>query len=205
MATAWPADLGAASIEDIFAAAGALQSGHFRLKSGLHSGRYLEKFAVLQYPALATELCRRLAVALEDHQPDVVVGPTTGGVLLAYGTARWLEDRSGRRVRGLFAEPVERGIRALRRGFTVTDAERIVLVDDILTTGESLRETVSAVTTAGGQPLAAAVLVDRSGGQAALPIPVHALSALDIPTWSAPACPLCATGSEATAPGSSAP
>jgi len=197
----WPPDLAAASVEDIFTAAGALRTGHFRLKSGLHSDRYLEKFAVLQYPPLATELCRRLADAVAVYEPEVVVGPTTGGVLLAYATARWLGDG----VRGLFAEPAERGIRALRRGFTVAADERIVLVDDILTTGESLRETVSAVASAGGRPLAAAVLVDRSGGNADIGLPVHPLAALDIGTWHADACPLCASGMPVIAPGSSAP
>lgn len=197
----WPPDLAVANVEEIFTAAGALRTGHFRLKSGLHSDRYLEKFAVLQYPPLATELCRRLAEAVAAYEPEVVIGPTTGGVLLAYATARWL----GNGVRALFAEPAERGIRALRRGFTVAADERIVLVDDILTTGESLRETAAAVAAAGGRPLAAAVLVDRSGGNADIGLPVHPLASLEIATWKPDECPLCAASLPLTAPGSSAP
>jgi len=137
--TAIGGELASPSVRELFESAGALRTGHFRLKSGRHSDRYLEKFLVLQYPAIASELCRRLADALADEQPDVVVGPTTGGVLLAFETARHLESRLGRPVRGIFAEPVDGG-RALRRGFAVGPDERVVLVDDILTTGATLSE-----------------------------------------------------------------
>jgi orotate phosphoribosyltransferase len=197
------ADPGSASIEQIFEAAGALRRGHFLLKSGRHSDRYLEKFAVLQYPRLAVEIGRRLAEALAAHDPNLVVGPTTGGVLLAFETARQLEPTLGHQVRGVFAEPMERGRRALRRGWPVSADDRIVLVDDILTTGASLLETVAAVRTAGGEPLAAAVIVDRSTQPVDLGTPITALGRIEIESWAAEACPLCESGVPLVKPGSS--
>jgi orotate phosphoribosyltransferase len=197
------ADVRAAPIEDIFEAAGALRRGHFLLKSGRHSGRYLEKFAVLQYPSLAVEIGRRLAGELAGREPTLVVGPTTGGVLLAFETARQLEPMLGRPVRGVFAEPMERGVRALRRGWPVADDERVVLVDDILTTGASLAETVSAVRAAGAAPLAAAVIVDRSTRPVELGMPLTALGRIEIESWPPDECPLCASGEPLVKPGSS--
>ena len=197
------ADPRGASIEEIFEAAGALRSGHFLLKSGRHSGRYLEKFAVFQYPSLAVEIGRRLAEALAPYRPTLVVGPTTGGVLLAFDTARHLEATSGATIRGVFAEPLERGVRGLRRGWPVADDERVVLVDDILTTGASLLETVAAVRAAGPEPLAAAVIVDRSIAPVELGRPLHALGRIEILSWAADECPLCASGEPLVKPGSS--
>jgi orotate phosphoribosyltransferase len=197
------ADPGSATIEQIFEAAGALRSGHFLLKSGRHSDRYLEKFAVLQYPTLAVEIGRRLAESLATRDPTLVVGPTTGGVLLAFDTARQLEQLLGHQVRGVFAEPMERGRRALRRGWPVTPDDRVVLVDDILTTGASLFETVAAVRAAGGEPLAAAVIVDRSSEAVGLGCPIAALGRIEIASWAAEACPQCASGVPLVKPGSS--
>jgi len=195
--------LTSASIEELFEAAGALRRGHFVLKSGRHSDRYLEKFAVLQYPALAVEIGRRLTRALIDCEPTMVVGPTTGGALLAAETARQLEAGLGRTVRGVFAEPVERGARALRRGWPVDADERVVLVDDILTTGASLAETVSAVRAAGAAPLAAAVIVDRSTGPVEIGCPIQALGRIEIGSWVAEECPACERGELVVKPGSS--
>jgi orotate phosphoribosyltransferase len=192
-----------ATIEELFDAAGALRTGHFLLKSGRHSDRYLEKFAVLQYPSLAVEIGRRLADALAPHDPTLIVGPTTGGVLLAFETARQLEVRLGRTVRGVFAEPVERGVRALRRGWPVAADERVVLVDDILTTGASLAETARAVRVAGVEPLAAAVIVDRSIGPVDVGCPITSLGRIEIESWEATACPLCQSGDPLVKPGSS--
>jgi len=196
-------DLAAASVEELFDAAGALRRGHFLLKSGRHSDRYLEKFAVLQYPALAVEIGRRLAAALEPQDPTLVVGPTTGGVLLAFETARQLEARLGRTVRGVFAEPAERGVRSLRRGWPVAADERVVLVDDILTTGASLDETARAVRAAGVEPLAAAVIVDRSTSPVELGFPIGSLGRIEIEAWEPGACPHCAAGAPLVKPGSS--
>jgi orotate phosphoribosyltransferase len=187
-----------ASVEELFERSGALLDGHFLLKSGRHAARYLEKFLVLQHPPYGVELCRRLASILGAYQPSLVVGPTTGGVLLSFETARQL----GGEVRAAFADPVGSG-RALRRGWTMVPSERVVVVDDILTTGASLLETIDAVRSAGVEPLAAAVLVDRSVEPADVGLPLHALGRIEIPSWSAEDCPLCASGAPLRKPGSS--
>jgi orotate phosphoribosyltransferase len=201
-----------ASIEELFIRSGALREGHFLLKSGRHSGRYLEKFQVLQYPSLGVEIGRRLAAELVEYEPTLVVGPTTGGVLLAFETARQLSELLGREVRGIFAEPADPGAgsgggarRALRRAWPITPDERVVLVDDILTTGVSLLETADAVRAAGPSPLAAAVIVDRSTTPTAAGFPVQALGTIEIESWAAEACPLCRAGIPLEKPGSSQP
>ena len=198
------AALANASIEELFEAAGAFRRGHFLLKSGRHSDLYLEKFAVLQYPALAVEIGRRLAASVIDRDPTLVVGPTTGGALLAAETARQLEATLGRTVRGVFAEPMERGARALRRGWPVAATERVVLVDDILTTGASLVETVNAVRRAGATPLMASVIVDRSTGPVEIGCPILSLGRIEIASWTAAECPACEAGEPIVKPGSSA-
>jgi orotate phosphoribosyltransferase len=198
--------------EVLFRESGALRDGHFALKSGRHGDRYLEKFQVLQYPAFTSELCS-LWLAEYGAEPagsiDLVAGPTTGGVILAFETARQLGTR------GIFAEEVRdadgTARREFRRGFTIEPGSRVLLVDDILTTGGSLLAMIPAVEAAGGEIVACHVLVDRSGGLASLDsprtgrtYPLRALWSLDLPTWEAgPAtCPLCAAGRPITAPGS---
>jgi orotate phosphoribosyltransferase len=192
------ASLADASVESLFERSGALLDGHFLLKSGRHAGRYLEKFLVLQHPPIGVELCRRFAEALAPYSPTLVIGPTTGGVLLSFETARQLGG-----VRAAFAEPAGEGRRALRRGWPIAPDERVVLVDDILTTGASLAETVEAVRDAGAQPVAAAVIVDRSVTPYDPGFPVHSLGRIEIPSWEADACPLCAAGAPLRKPGSS--
>jgi len=196
------ASLAAMSVEALFADAGALLDGHFLLKSRRHAGRYLEKFLVLQHPRFGVELCRRFAGALARYSPTLVVGPTTGGVLLSFETARQL----GGSVRGAFAEPAEGGGRALRRGWAVASSDRVVVVDDILTTGASLVETVEAVRAAAGvEPVAAAVIVDRSVAPVELGTPLHSLGRIEIPSWEADSCELCAAGIPLRKPGTSSP
>ena len=193
------AELRDASIESLFLSAGALLDGHFLLKSGRHAGRYLEKFLVLQHPRYGVEICRRFAEALAPYSPTLIVGPTTGGVLLSFETARQL----GGSVRAALAEPVASGGRSLRRGWEVSADERVALVDDILTTGASLVETVEAVRTAGVEPVAAAVIVDRSTAPVHLGFRLLALGRIEIPSWEADACPLCGDGVPLRKPGSS--
>ncbi|HEX5039143.1 MAG TPA: orotate phosphoribosyltransferase [Candidatus Limnocylindria bacterium] len=193
------ASLAEATVESLFADAGALLDGHFLLKSGRHAGRYLEKFLVLQHPRYGVEICRRFAEILAPYRPTLVIGPTTGGVLLSFETARQL----GGEVRAAFAEPAPDGGRALRRGWEIRPDERVVIVDDILTTGMSLVETVEAVRSAGAEPVAAAVIVDRSTAPVDLGFPLHALGTLEIPSWDAEACELCAAGIPLRKPGSS--
>ncbi len=193
------ASLRDATVESLFADSGALLDGHFLLKSGRHAARYLEKFLVLQHPRIGVELCRRMAEALAPYEPTLVVGPTTGGVLLSFETARQL----GGGVRAAFAEPVPDGGRALRRGWPVGADERVAIVDDILTTGASLLETVAAVRATGATAVAAAVLVDRSVGSVDAGMPLHSLGRIEIPSWPAANCPLCDDGVPLSKPGSS--
>lgn len=195
--------LAQATIEGLFVQSGALREGHFLLKSGRHSGRYLEKFLVLQYPDLAVEIGRRFATALAPLDPTLVVGPTTGGVLLAFETARQLQPLVGHPVRGVFAEPSANGGRTLRRGWLVSSSDRVALVDDILTTGASVIETADAVRAAGVEPLAAAVIVDRSSQPVVAGFPIHALGRIEIESWTADACDLCVRGVPLEKPGSS--
>ena len=197
----------AARVEQIFREAGAYREGHFKLKSGRHGDRYIEKFEVLQWPARVTELCRLMV----EGAPvvDLVLGPTTGGVILAYECARQLG------VRGIFAEEVagEGGTRReLRRGFAITSGERVLLVDDVITTGGSLLAMLPVVEDGGGELVHTSVLVDRSGGlrevespRTGRRYPVQALWTLDLPTYEpGPAtCPGCAAHVPLVAPGSS--
>jgi orotate phosphoribosyltransferase len=199
-------------VEELFVASGALREGHFLLKSGRHAGRYVEKFQVLQYPESVSELCRFLADKVHDPAGplvDVVVGPTTGGVILAFEVARQLG------VRGIFAEEVRdpdgTTRREFRRGFRLSPGERVLLVDDILTTGGSLLAMLPPIEASGAELALAAVLVDRSGGLSSVTSPVSghaypatALWTLDLPTYEAgPAtCPACAAGLPIEAPGS---
>ncbi len=200
-------------VEALFRSSGALRDGHFLLKSGRHGDRYLEKFQVLQYPDAVVEICGFLAAQArdDDGRPtvDVVVGPTTGGVLLAFEVARQLG------VRGIFAEEVKdvdgSSRRELRRGFTIAPGERVYLVDDILTTGGSLAAIVPAVEAAGGEIVGCFVMADRSGGTAVLAssvtdrrYPVQGLWQLEIPTFEPgpDACPGCVDGIPLEAPGS---
>ena len=204
----------AARTEALFRRSGALTDGHFQLKSGRHSERYLEKFLVMQDPAATSELCGFWATAYRGPDGratvDLVAGPTTGGVILAFETARQLG------VRGIFAEevsgPAGTRIRAFRRGFRIEPGERVLLVDDILTTGGSLLAMLPAVEAAGGEIVGCHVLVDRSGGLATLTsptsgrvYPLAALWTLEVPTFEpGPAtCPRCADGTPLQVPGSS--
>jgi orotate phosphoribosyltransferase len=204
----------AARTEALFRASGAFREGHFLLKSGRHGDAYVEKFAVLSDPAATSELCGFLAAHVrgaDGGEPivDLVAGPTTGGVILAFETARQVGTRS------IFAEEVRAADgtthREFRRGFTIAPGERVLLVDDILTTGGSLLAMLPAVEAMGGDIIECAVLVDRSGGKATLtsPVtgrvyPVRALWQLDLPTYEpgAATCPRCAERTPLYAPGS---
>jgi orotate phosphoribosyltransferase len=195
--------------EALFRASGAFREGHFLLKSGRHGDAYVEKFAVLADPAATSELCGYWAASVRESGVDLVAGPTTGGVILAFETARQLGTRS------IFAEEVRDADggshREFRRGFTIEPGERVLLVDDILTTGGSLLAMIPAVEALGGEIVACDVLVDRSGGRATLTspttgrtYPLRALWQLDLPTYEpGPAtCPRCAAGDDLSAPGS---
>ncbi len=181
----------------MFKESGALLEGHFRLTSGLHSDRYLQCALVLQNPGQAAELGAALAARLRaiSEAPDLVIAPALGGILVAHEVARSLG------VRGLFAERQE-GVLKLRRGFRIEPGEKAYVVEDVVTTGGSTRETMDVVTQAGGIVIAAGSLIDRTGGRADLGVPRTALAVLDVPAFSPDECPLCKTGSQAIKPGS---
>jgi len=183
-------------VERIFREAGAFREGHFFLASGKHSSRYLEKFQVLQWPVRTAMLCADIADWARSLAPRTVAGPTTGGIILAHEVARQLE------LRAVYAERIEgsRG-REFRRGFELGSGERVLVVDDIMTTGGSVQDTLDAVRSAGAQVVGAAVLVDRSGGAATLDVPLHALWTVDIPTYAPSGCPQCAAGVPLAKPG----
>lgn len=186
----------ARDVEAIFRGSGALREGHFILASGRHSALYLEKFEVLQRPDKTERLCAAIAEWARSRRIDTVAGPTTGGIILAHEVARQLGARA------VYAERRVGGAgRELRRGFALARGERVLVLDDIMTTGGSVQETVDAVRASGGEVVAAAVLVDRSGGEASLDVPLHALWSLAIPTYAPGACPLCRAGVPATHPG----
>ena len=183
-------------VEQIFRDAGAFREGHFVLASGKHSARYLEKFQVLQWPVRTSALSADIAEWSRELGPRTIAGPTTGGIILAHEVARQME------LRAVYAERKESGRgREFRRGFELAPDERVLVVDDIMTTGGSVQETIDAVRSAGAQVVGAAVLVDRSGGAASLGVPLHALWTLDIPTYEPDDCPQCADGVPLTKPG----
>ncbi len=180
---------------DIYKKTGALLTGHFLLSSGLHSDQYLQSALVLQQPDIATKLCEALACNFRNFGIQVVIAPALGGVFVSHETARALG------VRALFAERVN-GELTLRRGFTIKPGERVLVVEDVITTGKSTKETITVVKKAGGLVVAAGSLVDRSGGRADIGVPYQSLVTLTVPVYTAEACPMCKAGSMPIKPGS---
>lgn len=183
---------------DLFQRLGVVSKGHFVLSSGQHSDEYWEKFRLLERPCVTEELCRSIATRYKDRAIEAVVGPTTGGALLAQEVARQLGTRC------LLAEPalINQG-RELRRGFILHLAERILIVDDVLTTGLSLRETLNAVERYQPEVVGIEVLIDRSGGTAIdhFGVPCHALLTVSARTYEPEECPLCVSGVPVVKPG----
>ncbi len=183
-------------VERIFRDAGALLEGHFVLASRLHSARYLEKFRIFEHPRLTERLCAGIVERVR-APVDTVAGPTTGGILLAHEVGRQLGSRA------VYAEREEgRGGRTFRRGQTLRPGERVLVVDDVLSTGGSVRETLDAIRASRAVIVGVSVLVDRSGGMD-LGVPLTALLATRIETFAAASCPLCARGIPAVTPGTS--
>lgn len=180
---------------ELFEATGALLRGHFHLTSGLHSEVYLQCALILQHPTYAQELGTQLAAAFREAGVEAVIAPAIGGILVAHEVARALG------VRGLFTER-EDGQMRLRRGFTLRPGERVLVVEDVITTGGSTREVIRAVEGAGGQVVGVGALVDRSGGKAEFSVPRTALLSLPLPHYPPEACPLCRQGLPADKPGS---
>jgi orotate phosphoribosyltransferase len=177
---------------------GAIRSGHFLYASGKHGDTYLEKFNLLRNPQATSEACEFFADRFRDEKIDVVVGPTTGGILLAFETARQLG------VASAYAERASDGSsgREIRRGTTFAPDARVLVVDDILTTGGSVRETLAALEAHPVEVVAVGVLVDRSGGATTFgDIPRIAIASRKFDAWDADSCPLCAQGLPLEKPG----
>jgi len=182
---------------DLFRRSGALLDGHFRLTSGLHSSGYLQCALVLQHPQSAESLGHALADHAADLRATAVLSPALGGIVIGQEVGRALG------IRALFAERQD-GQLMLRRGFTLSERDRVLVVEDVLTTGGSTRETMEVAKAAGAQVVGAASIVDRSSGSIQFDVPFNALLDVALPTYEPDKCPLCAQGLPVVKPGSRA-
>jgi orotate phosphoribosyltransferase len=180
---------------NLFRESGALLDGHYRLSSGLHSAGYLQCALVLQHPRHAEALGRALAALIPPGGATAVLSPALGGLIIGHEVARALG------VRAIFAERQD-GVLTLRRGFRLDPADRVVVIEDVVTTGGSTRETMDVARLAGATVVAAGAVIDRSGGSSSLGVPFHALVTLSIATHQPDACPLCEAGVPLSKPGS---
>lgn len=187
------------STEAILAAfreTGAYLNGHFRLTSGLHSPEYLQCAKVLQYPQHAGSFGQKIRAAFPSLEVDLVCSPAMGGLIIGHEVARAFG------VRHIFTERDTDGKMTLRRGFAVTPGERVLIVEDVITTGGSTREVVELLNSLGAHVAAAASIIDRSAGKADVGVPRVALATLEVTAWDPATCPLCAQGLPVIKPGS---
>lgn len=181
---------------DLYRRTGAYLEGHFRLSSGLHSPGYMQSALVLQHPADAATLGMGVAVRVKALRPTVVLSPALGGLIIGHEVARAIG------VRAIFAERAGGAALSLRRGFTVSSSDRVLVVEDVFTTGKSTRETIDVAREAGAEVVGVAAIIDRSGGTIDFGVPSHALVRLAVPTYAPEECPLCADGIPVEKPGS---
>jgi orotate phosphoribosyltransferase len=196
----------------MFEVAGAVKGGHFELSSGLHSAMYVQCALVLQYSRFAERLGAGLAELFREVEVDVVVSPAMGGLIIGQEVARALPEHgarhgeapvgSGAGVAAIFVERDANGAMAMRRGFSLREGERVLVIEDVWTTGGSTREAIRVIEAAGGRVVGAGALIDRSGGKIELGVSARALIDLTIPSYEAKDCPLCREGSVAVKPGS---
>jgi orotate phosphoribosyltransferase len=184
-----------ADLLSLFRRSGALLEGHFTLSSGLHSPGYLQCALVLQWPRDAEALGRALGDQIRAWGATCVLSPALGGLIIGQEVGRALD------IRAIFAERVERTL-TLRRGFSLSPSDRVLVVEDVLTTGLSTRETIDVAQQAGATVVGACAIVDRSGGRHGLDVPFAALLPMALPTYQPEQCPLCAAGAPVTKPGS---
>ena len=171
--------------------AGAVLSGHFQYASGRHGDTYIEKFRLLEKPTVTADLCGQFADEFRSLRPEIVVGPTTGGILLAHETAKQL----GPDVRAYFAESSDGGGRYLGRGFRIEPQQPVLVVDDVLTTGGSVRDTLDAVRASGGRPIGVGLVVDRTNGATSFDdLPLAACLTIEVASYPPDDCPLCEQG-----------
>ena len=179
----------------IFRDTGALLEGHFILTSGLHSATYFQCAKVFQYPRHSERLSRDIADHFRQEKIGVVVSPAVGGIVFGQEVGRLLEARA------IFTERVE-GEMALRRGFEISPDERVLVAEDVTTTGGSVQEVMEAARSAGAEVVGVTAVVDRSGGRAQFGVPYFSLIKMDVANYDPQDCPLCKAGSQAVKPGS---
>jgi orotate phosphoribosyltransferase len=178
----------------IFEECGAILNGHFLLTSGLHSPMYVEKFRILENPDITFKICKDLSEKFKDDRIELVIGPVTGGILISYELAKIFK------VKSIFTERVDKKM-VLRRGFTIEKGQRILIAEDIVTTGGSIKEVIEVVKFLGGEIVGVAALVDRSGGKVDFGVPLKTVLNLDIEVYEPDNCPKCKKGIPLTKPG----
>ncbi len=184
-------------VVEILKEAGVLLEGHFLLTSGRHSNRYLQCAKIFRNTKYSEELCAALGEKYKDENVDVVIGPAMGAVQMAYEVSRSLQCEN------FFTERDENGKMTLRRGFVVTPGMRVLVVEDVVTTGGSVREVIDLVKEAGGVVVGVGSVVDRTAGKVDFGVPFKAVYAADVQSWEADECPLCKAGDlELVKPGS---
>ncbi len=182
------------AVKELFLRTGGLLEGHFVYASGRHGRHFLQAARVLQYPDHTSALCEAMAQPFAEARVDLVAGPATGGIILAYETARALGCRA------VFTEKEADGSMALKRGFHLKPGTRTLAVEDITTTGGSVRKTIEHLAARGANIVGVACLVDRSGGAVNFSAPFHPLAQFTLESWPAEECPLCAAGEPTSEP-----
>jgi len=182
-------------VVEIFKKTNVLQEGHFKLTSGKHSDQYLQCAQVLQYPEYTQELCEGLAAKFEDKEIDLVVSPAIGGIIISYAVGKALGKKA------IFAER-EEGDMTLRRGFAIPEGAKVLVVEDVTTTGGSVQEVIDVVEENGGEVVGVGILVDRSGGEVDFGVQKEALLTLEVKAYDPEECPLCAKEMPINKPGS---
>lgn len=179
----------------IFRETGALREGHFELTSGRHSDRFFLMPHIFQHPNYTDRLCEGLAELFRDVEIDTVLGPATGGIILAFGVARALsQQRGGRGPRAVFTEKTDDGKMALKRQWSLQQGERVLVVEDAVTTGGSIFKALNAIAQYQPEIVGVGCVADRSGGTVAFPAPLRALVTLQVESWPPADCPLCRQG-----------
>lgn len=182
-------------INEILEISGTVQTGHFLLTSGKHSNKYMQCAKIFQHPDLSSEISKALSEKFDGYDIDIVIGPAIGGIILAYEVARHLE------VRALFAER-ENGVMTLRRGFEIMPGSKVLVVEDVITTGGSVKEVINVVRSVGGEVVGVGCVIDRSGTKGLFDVPYKSVTKVEIDAFEPEECPLCKAGIAAVKPGS---
>lgn len=183
-------------VMELFEKSGAVLHGHFILTSGLHSDTYMQCAKLFEHGDIAEELCKEAAAKVKGYAPDVVVSPATGAIIFGYELGKQLK------VPNMFAEREKDGNFALRRGFELKAGSRVVVAENVVTTGGSVQEVIDLVRSLGSDVVAVVEVVDRSGGKVDFGVPNESLLQIDVKTYKPEECPMCKSGSPAVKPGS---